>query len=186
MFDTWSRPALVIIVLGVLEFNVLSLYSAYMSTLTIFSGFRRMTRINKPTKFVVLALTATIATLVAISTQYRFNDFFADILNAQIYVLVPWSSINLVDYYLVRRGEYSVTEMYDSRGQYGKFNVPTLVIYILGVASTIPFMDLSFYHSYFARVIGADVSWVPCLLVPGVLYYFANRSLSVESRAVAN
>jgi nucleobase:cation symporter-1, NCS1 family len=186
MFGSWSRPALVIIVLGVLEFNVLSLYSAYMSTVTVFSGFRKMVRIGRLTKLSVLAITAAIATLIGIATQYHFNDYFADILNAQIYVLVPWSSINLVDYYLIRKGEYSVAEMYDSRGQYGTFNLSTLLIYCLGIASTLPFMDLSFYHSYFARMIGADVSWIPSLLVPGILYYAANRSLSPGSQAVAN
>ncbi|SAK80134.1 transport-related, membrane protein [Caballeronia hypogeia] len=186
MFGGWSRPALVIIVLGVLEFNVLSLYSAYMSTVTIFSGFRKMTRVGKLTKFSVLAVTAAIATVIGIGTQYHFNDYFADILNAQIYVLVPWSSINLVDYYLVRRGDYSVTEMYDSRGQYGKFNLSTIAIYCLGIASTLPFMDLSFYHSYFAKIIGADVSWIPSLLVPGILYYVANRGVSMESQALTS
>jgi nucleobase:cation symporter-1, NCS1 family len=186
MFGSWSRPALVIIVLGVLEFNVLSLYSAYMSTVTIFSGFRRMTRVGNLTKFTVLSVTAAIATVIAVGTQYHFNDYFADILNAQIYVLVPWSSINLVDYYLVRKGDYSVREMYDSRGQYGKFNVTTLAIYCLGIASTIPFMDVSFYHSYFAKLIGADVSWIPSLLVPGIAYYFANRGLSSKSGRAAD
>ncbi|MDR5824615.1 cytosine permease [Caballeronia sp. LZ043] len=186
IFGHWPRPALVIIVLGVLEFNVLSLYSAYMSTVTIFSGFRKMTRVGKLVKFSVLAVTAAVATVIAIGTQYHFNDYFADILNAQIYVLVPWSSINQVDYYLVRRGDYSVTEMYDSRGRYGKFNLSTLAIYCLGIASTLPFMDLSFYHSYFAKIIGADVSWIPSLLVPGILYYVVNRGLLIESRAVAN
>ena len=186
MFGSWSRPALVVIVLGVLEFNVLSLYSAYMSSVTIVSGFRKMMRIGRLTKFTVLAVTAVIATLIGIATQYHFNDYFADILNAQIYVLVPWSSINLVDYYLILKGEYSVTEMYDARGQYGKFNGSTLLIYGLGIASTLPFMDLSFYHSYFARLIGADVSWIPSLLVPGILYYVANRGMSMDARAMAN
>lgn len=186
MFGGWSRPALIIIVLGVLLFNVLSLYSAYMSSVTIFSGFHKMTRVGKLMKFSVLAVTAAIATVIAIGTQYHFNDYFVDILNAQIYVLVPWSSINLVDYYLVRKGDYSVTEMYDARGRYGKFNMSTLAIYCLGIASTLPFMDLSFYHSYFAKMIGADVSWIPSLLVPGILYYVMNRRLSMESRALAN
>ncbi|KAF1028225.1 MAG: hypothetical protein GAK40_00954 [Burkholderia plantarii] len=86
-------------------------------------------------------------------------------------MLVPWSSINLVDYYLVRRGRYAVEAMYDPKGQYGTFNVQTIVIYCVGIASTIPFMDVSFYHSYFARMIGADVSWIPSLIVPGALYY---------------
>ncbi len=171
LFGAWARPALIVIVLGVLVFNVLSLYSAYMSSVTIFSGFRSMTRIRRSTKFGVLFLLFAVSTWIAIATQYHFSDYFADILNAQIYVLVPWSSINLVDYYLVRRGAYSVKDMYDARGHYGTFNYKTIAIYCAGFASTLPFMDLSFYHSYFAKLIGADVSWIPSLLVPGVLYY---------------
>lgn len=173
LFGAWSRPALIVIVLGVLVFNVLSLYSAYMSSVTIFSGFRKMTQIRQSTKFLVLLALFLVSTWIAIATQYHFNDYFADILNAQIYVLVPWSSINLVDFYLVRHGRYSVEDIYDARGQYGTFNLKTIAIYCAGIASTIPFMDVSFYHSYFARLIGADVSWIPSLLVPGLLYYFA-------------
>ncbi|MEK6347724.1 MAG: cytosine permease [Burkholderia sp.] len=176
LFGAWSRPALFVIVLGVLVFNVLSLYSSYMSAVTIFTGFRKVSRIRKSTRFVVLALLASLGTWIAIGTQYHFSDYFSDILNAQIYVLVPWSSINLVDYYLVRRGRYSVPDMYDPQGRYGAFNTQTIVIYCLGIASTIPFMDLSFYHSYFARIIGADVSWIPSLIVPGALYWLAASS----------
>ncbi|HKR40534.1 MAG TPA: cytosine permease [Paraburkholderia sp.] len=170
-FGPWAKPALFIIVLGVLVFNVLSLYSAYMSSVTIFSGFGKVSHIRKSTKFIVLALLCALATWIAIATQYHFSDYFADILNAQIYVLVPWSSINLVDYYLVRRGEYSVEDMYNPDGQYGTFNLQTILIYCVGIASTIPFMDLSFYHSYFAHLIGADISWIPSLIVPGALYF---------------
>jgi NCS1 family nucleobase:cation symporter-1 len=186
LFGTWSKPALIIIVLGVLEINVLNLYSSYMSTATIFTGFREMTRIGRGMKFFVMALAAIVATLIAVSTQYHFNDYFSDILNAQIYVMVPWSSINLVDYYLVRKGNYSVREMYDANGQYGKYNMTTILIFCAGMASSIPFMDVSFYHSYFAQIIGADVSWIPCLLIPGALYYMANRSRMPQLRATAN
>jgi NCS1 family nucleobase:cation symporter-1 len=175
LFAGWGRPALVIIVLGVLEINVLNLYSAYMSTTTIFTGFKGMARVSKGMKFFIMALIAVIATAIAMGTQYHFNDYFSDILVAQIYVLVPWSSINLVDYYLIRKGKYSVPDMYNENGIYGKYNWSTLAIFAVAIAVQIPFMDMSFYHSYFAKLIGADVSWIPSLLVPGVLYYLTNR-----------
>ncbi|MBN3853998.1 cytosine permease [Paraburkholderia sp. Ac-20340] len=175
LFAGWSRPALIIIVLGVLEINVLNLYSAYMSTTTIFTGFKGMSRVSKTMKFTIMALIAIVATAIAIGTQYHFNDYFSDILVAQIYVLVPWSSINLVDYYLVRKGRYSVPDMYNENGIYGKYNWSTLTIFLVAVLVQVPFMDMSFYHSYFAKLIGADVSWIPSLLVPGALYYFVNR-----------
>lgn len=175
LFGPWSKIAMVIVVLGVIEINSLNLYSAYMSGMTIVTGMRGMTRISRKTKFIAMALTAAAATWIAVKTQYNFFNYFSDILIAQVYFLVPWSSINLTDFYLVRKGKYAVTDMYDVSGQYGRYNVSTMVIYLLGVLSTIPFMDMSFYHSYFAQVIGSDQSWIPALVVPATLYYFWNR-----------
>ncbi|MFG6206123.1 purine-cytosine permease family protein [Pseudomonas retamae] len=188
-FGPWGKVAMVIVVLGVLEINSLNLYSAYMSAMTIFSGMRGMTRISRKTKFIAMGLSAVAATVIAIATQYDFNAYFADILIAQVYFLVPWSSINLADYYLVKKGKYVVEDMYSADGIYGKYNVSTMVIFLIGVASTVPFMDMSFYHSYFAKMIGADVSWVPALIVPAVLYvgyarYKTNRpSVAVRQPA---
>ncbi|MCO6060445.1 cytosine permease [Pseudomonas sp. MOB-449] len=174
-FGPWANYALIVVVIGVLEVNVLNLYSAYMSSATIFSGFKTMKTISNKTKFATMAITALVASLIAVATQYDFNAYFADILIAQIYFLVPWSSINLVDYYLTRKGHYKVTDLYNVDGQYGKYNYSTLAIYFIGIACCIPFMELSFYHSYLAQLIGTDVSWVPALIVPGALYYFYNR-----------
>lgn len=174
-FGPWASYALVVVVIGVLEVNVLNLYSAYMSSVTIFSGFRTMKTISNRIKLATMAITALVASLIAVATQYDFNAYFADILIAQVYLLVPWSSINLVDYYLTRKGRYTVQDLYNVDGQYGKYNYATLVIYLIGFCSCIPFMELSFYRSPLAELIGTDVSWVPSLIVPGVLYYFYNR-----------
>ncbi|WP_243054925.1 cytosine permease [Pseudomonas sp. BP01] len=174
-FGDYSKLALIIVVIGVLEINVLNLYSAYMSSATIFSGFKKMKSVGNGTKFLVMAATAAVATVIAIKTQYNFNAYFADILIAQVYFLVPWSAINLVDFYFTRSGHYDVRAMFDVDGEYGKTNYTTVAIYILGVLSCIPFMEVSFYRSHFAEVIGTDISWVPALLVPGALYFFANR-----------
>ncbi|WP_111895451.1 purine-cytosine permease family protein [Acinetobacter sp. MB5] len=176
LFGPWSKVAMVVIVMGVIEINSLNLYSAYMSGITMVSGIHGMQRISRKVKFVAMGLTALVATLIAIKTQYNFNAYFSDILIAQIYFLVPWSAINLADYYLVRKGQYSVPDMYDVNGQYGKYNVSTMVIYLIGVLSTVPFMDLSFYHSYFAQVFGSDQSWIPALIIPAALYYFWNKN----------
>ncbi|KSW22213.1 MULTISPECIES: cytosine permease [unclassified Pseudomonas] len=174
-FGPWSKVAMVVVVLGVIEINSLNLYSAYMSGMTIFTGMRGMTRISRGTKFIAMGLTAIAATWIAVQTQYNFFAYFSDILIAQVYFLVPWSAINLADFYLVRKGKYAVDDMYNVDGQYGKYNISTMVIYLLGVLSTLPFMDMSFYHSYFAQILGSDQSWIPALIVPAGLYYWWNR-----------
>jgi len=39
----------------------------------------------------------------------------------------------------------------------------------------IPFVELSFYHGFVARMIDADIAWVISLVVPGALYVFFMR-----------
>jgi NCS1 family nucleobase:cation symporter-1 len=173
LFGRASTTAFWVIIVGVLQINVLNLYSAFMSSTTIFTGWRRMNVVSHRAKFVAMALIAVLATLIALATQYRFDEYFSDILIAQIYVLVPWSSINLVDYYFIRKGFYSVPDIFDADGIYGSKNWATLGIFLLAVAVQVPFMQLSFYTGPIARLIGADVAWIPALLVPGVLYYLA-------------
>jgi NCS1 family nucleobase:cation symporter-1 len=176
LFGGYSKPALSFIVLGVLEINVLQVYSAYMSATAIFTGFSGAREITHKTKSLVMALVTIIATAIALATQYRFNDYFADILIAQIYFLVPWSSINLVDYYFVKHGDYSVKAMFDSKGIYGRFNLRTIAIYGFAVLVQVPFMDLSFYRGPVASAVGSDIAWIPALVVPGSLYYWFARS----------
>jgi NCS1 family nucleobase:cation symporter-1 len=102
LFPAGRWIAYVVIILGVLEVNVLNIYSAYMSGTTIFTGFKGVARISKRWKFVIMGIMASIATIIAIATQYNFAAYFSDILVAQIYFIIPWSAINLCDFYMVR------------------------------------------------------------------------------------
>lgn len=176
LFPGYEQLAYFVIIIGVLEWNVMNLYSSYMSTTTIFTGFKGTARIGKLAKFVIMAVVAVIVTWIAIAAQYNFGAYFSDILIGQVYVLVPWSAINLADYYWIRKGRYSVAAMYDVNGIYGKVNWNTLGIYAVAVVIQIPFMELSFYKGPMAQLIGTDISWLPALVVPGVLYYFVNRN----------
>lgn len=167
----YGRPiASAIIALGVLESSVMNLYSGYMSTMTIVSGLHRMSRIGRPLKLAVLCALMAISTLVSVLAQSNFDAYFADVLSAMIYLLVPWSAINLVDYYVIRKGAYVIADMYDIDGQYGAYRWKTIIVYLAGIAAQVPFMGLSFYKGVAEMALGSDFSWVPGLVVPAVLY----------------
>lgn len=159
-----------LIVFGVFQAGVMNLYSAYMSTSTIFTGFRNEARMGKGTKFVIMALVIGLATTIAILSQKNFHRYFGDMLDVMVYVLVPWSAINLADYYYVRKARYSVADMFDLDGLYGRFNWSTIAIYFAAIAVQIPFIRLTFYIGPVAEALGADIAWLPGLLVPTFLY----------------
>ncbi len=168
----WIR---VLIAVGVLQGNVMNLYSAYMSSATIFTGVRGMSRLGIKTKFLSMCLLIAVATLIAVLAQYRFDLYFGDMLSAMIYILIPWSSINLTDYYYVRKGRYEISDLFRIHGIYGRYRWKVIGVYLAGIALQIPFMQLSFFTGSLAKLLGADVAWVPGLIVPAILYAWVER-----------
>jgi nucleobase:cation symporter-1, NCS1 family len=175
LFGSAAFAVRILIAVGVLQGNVMNLYSAYMSSATIFTGVHGMTRLGTRAKFVLMSIIILVATLIAILAQYRFDVYFGDMLSAMIYLLVPWSSINLTDYYLVRRGTYSIPDLFRADGIYGRFRWNVIAAYLVSIALQIPFVELSFYTGPTARLLGADIAWVPGLVTAGVLYYVIER-----------
>lgn len=184
LFGPWAPLALGVIALGVIQYNVLCLYSAYMSAVTIFGAFGELRRVTSSAKALIMAVLTVAATLIAIATQYRFDTFFADILIGQLYLLIPWSAINLADYYWVCRGQYEVGELYNAKGRYGRFNRRTLAVYAVSIIGTIPFMKLSFYTGFVANWLGADISWAVGLVLAGALYCMVNSQPAAKSAAL--
>jgi nucleobase:cation symporter-1, NCS1 family len=159
-----------LIAFNLLQVNVMNLYSAFMSSTTIVTSLRSMTQISLRAKLALLTALMTVATAIAIVTQDNFAVHFSDLLSTLVYVLIPWSAINLADYYVVQRGSYAIEEMFSLSGLYGSYNWKSIGIYLLGIVVQIPFWSLSFYEGPAARLIGADVSWIPGLLLPAILY----------------
>lgn len=171
-----ARPlAQVLLVVAVIYGNVMNLYSAYMSSCTIFSGFHGTSRVGAGFKAAVMSATMAAAVAVCLGSNGNFQGYFGNILSAMIYMLVPWSAINLADYYLVRKGVYDIGAMYDIHGLYGAYRWRTIAVFLIGITAQGPFMDFSFYQGWMTQRIGADVAWVPGFLLPAVLYTLVER-----------
>lgn len=100
-------------------------------------------------------------------------------LSLMLFLLVPWTAVNLTDYFLVRKGDYSVADILDKNGVYGRWSARGLVAYGAGFASMIPFAVLPFYVGPVAALIGdIDISFLVGLVVASACYYFwPNRSV---------
>jgi nucleobase:cation symporter-1, NCS1 family len=183
LFPGHERVILILVLVGVIEINALNFYSAFIAAVTIFSGFRGMPSVSVGLKFVIVSLVCLVATVIAAGTQYHFDDYFADILNAQIYVLVPWSSINLVDYYYVKRGKYRIEEFFKANSIYGRVNGIAAVAFFAAVVCEIPFVSLSFYKGPIANWLGVDVAFVPALILSGLIYGYLMRAKSEKVRS---
>ena len=98
-----------------------------------------------------------------------------------LYLLVPWTAVNLTDYFFVRRGHYVIADLFTPNGIYGAWAWRGLVAFIAGVIAEIPFMDLPFFVGPAAKAMGeVDIAFLVGLLVSGAVYVALTRSLDVS------
>lgn len=168
--------ALLLIFLGLTAAVCENVYGVYTTTMATISpdGTKLSPRITRP---LVAGIVAVAGGFIEAAISAHFLTDLTNFLSFILYLLVPWTAINLVDYYLVRRGKYDVGQILDRHGKYGRFTWPAIAIYLVATAVQIPFMDTSIYEGPVASHLlgGGDIAWIVGLTTAGGLYYAACR-----------
>lgn len=162
-------------------------YCSALGVATMFDSIRPVKPTRKLRVSIILGL-LVIWVVVTLSMSDDHTTLINDMLAILLYLLVPWTSVNLVDFFFVRKGHYAITEIFNRDGIYGSWNWRGLTSYFVALACCIPFAKLSFYTSPGAAAFdGIDTAWIVGLLVGGILYYVLSRSmdLQVEQAAIA-
>ncbi|GLW10177.1 transporter membrane subunit [Microtetraspora sp. NBRC 13810] len=176
LFSGFGTFVVLISVPALVSIMAVNAYGAMLTSVSGIDGFRpvRATVKARVIGVVAVSVIAYVATL-AIPDDYlsSFNDFVL----LMLYFLVPWTAVNLVDFYFVRHGRYAITEIFNPDGLYGRWAWRGLVAYWAGLAAMVPFFATTFYTGPIAAAIGgADVSFLVGLVVSGGLYYlFSSR-----------
>jgi NCS1 family nucleobase:cation symporter-1 len=98
-----------------------------------------------------------------------------------LYLFIPWTAVNLVDYYVVRRGHYAVEEIFKPHGIYGRWGWRGIAAYSIGFAAMIPFFSTPSFTGRSPTRWSADLSLFIGLPVAGGLYLLFARSIDVEA-----
>jgi NCS1 family nucleobase:cation symporter-1 len=168
----------IIVLLGVFAINTLNLYGAFMSATTTLSAIVKM-KVGSATRVWFVVGTAVVGTLVAVLGYGNFVENFENFILFLAYFLIPWTAINLVDFYWIRRERYHLPSIFDPNGIYGRWAWRALVAYGVGILVEIPFMSTSFYTGpMVAPLGGADISWILGLIVSGGLYAILGRAIT--------
>lgn len=156
--------------------NAAELYSGVMCALTaVNSTFRRV--VTSRTRVVTTLVCGIIATAAALAGESDFVTMFQNFVTILLYVLIPWSAINLVDYFIIRKGEYAVDELFQrDGGRYGRWNAIGLSTYAVGIVVQIPFMVTPMFTGPLAEPLGyIDVAWILGFIVSGLVYLILTR-----------
>jgi purine-cytosine permease-like protein len=130
---------------------------------------------------VTISFTAALSLVVALISSESFLTNFENFLLLILYLFIPWTAVNLIDYYVVRRGHYAVEEIFKPRGIYGRWGWRGILAYAIGFACMVPFFSTPSFTGPIAKAMdGADLSLFVGLPIAGGLYLLFARSIDVE------
>jgi purine-cytosine permease-like protein len=172
--------------------------NAYGGMLTVLTGvdsFKTLktSRVWRAGTVVVLAaIWYALGQAISSSGSETAVSAVLDSLTLMLYLLVPWTALNLVDFFFVRRGHYAITDIFRPDGVYGTWAWRGLTAYAVGFAAEIPFMVLPpigglHYTGYFPSHVtdGVDYAWLVGLIVSGLVYLVLSRSLDLTAEQAA-
>ncbi len=161
-------------------------YGAMLSTATAIDSVRPISP-TRPLRVITIVVLAVIWALAGISFGGDAISALFNSLILMLYLLVPWTAINLVDYFFVRRGRYAILDIFDPTGIYGRWGRRGLLAFALGLISMAPFFVIPgvFTGPAASALGGTDISAVVGLAVSALLYFALTRSLDLGGEQAA-
>lgn len=168
--------------------------NAYSAMLTVVTGADSLRAIRPTAGLRVGVIVVLAAGWLALSLALTdsVGALFTS-LTLMLYLLTPWTAVNLVDFFLVRRERYAITDLFTPRGIYGSWGREGLIAYALGLVAMAPFMVLQFTDSVgFVGPVaeamdGIDIAFIVGLVVGSASYVLLMRrvDLVAEEPAIA-
>ena len=181
IFQGFGSIVLVFATLGLVSVTALNMYGGSLTLISAIDSLKKV-RPTVMVRVITIAFTALLSLLGALAASEDFLANFENFLLLVLYLFIPWTSVNLVDYFVVRRGHYAIAEIFDPHGMYGRWGWRGIVSYLVGFLVMVPFFSTGQFTGFVADAMGgADLSLFVGLPVAGVLYYLLGRSIDVAA-----
>jgi purine-cytosine permease-like protein len=187
VFDGFGVIVLLVGVVGMVGVTAVNIYGGSLAAIGVADSVRQV----KPTvtlRLLGIGVITLIATVVALIITDDFLASYNNFLLLLLYSLTPWTAVNLVDYYFVRKGHYSIREIFNPNGMYGRWGMAGLVAYFGGLLAMVPFFSTAIYTGPIASALGGvDIAMFIGLPVSAILYLVLSRGIdpAVEERLAA-
>jgi purine-cytosine permease-like protein len=165
--------------------------NAYSSMLTFLTTLDSIRPLHPTRRWRVVVIGGVTLVWVAVALSFGTNviSYVNAMLVIMLYFLMPWTAVNLIDYFLLRKGRYSILDLCRPNGIYGAWGARGLIAYGVGFAASVPFFVVpDVYTGPVAdRLGGVDIGWLVSLSVAGLTYLLLSRRFDQrsESQAVA-
>jgi len=157
--------------------NSVNVYCSVLCVLTLAETVRKGWQPLLQARLVTTVALHVVGLALALAAASSFATSYFNFLSILLYILIPWSAVNLVDYYLVRHSDYAVDEFFAADGgRYGRYNAGALLVFVCGVLVQLPFMETTLYEGPIAKALGGvDLAWLVGLTFSGVMYLVLAR-----------
>jgi NCS1 nucleoside transporter family len=187
IYPGFGKVLLIGALLGLVTISTLNFYGASLTLLSVADTLKPLKSTVRK-RLASLAVAFIASTAIALASSSSFGSRFADLLAVLLYLFTPWTAINLIDFYIVRKGHYSIREIFNPNGMYGRWNWRGLLAYAVGFAAMIPFFSTDEWRGPIAQALGgADIAMLIGLPVSAGVYLWAYRSFDLpeEERRAA-
>jgi purine-cytosine permease-like protein len=181
LFSGFGDIAVACLLIGLLAVMAINAYGGSLSMISIADSFGKIT----PTKALRVATIIAMGVIVWGISQFvgeaNFNKFYGNVLIFLAYIFTPWTAINLVDFFFVRRGVYVISEIFNPNGIYGRWGWRGLTAYLVGLAAMVPFFVTTPFTGWAAKSLSSvDYSMFIGLPVAGLVYLALCRNLDLR------
>ena len=163
-------------------------YSAMLTLATMVDSIRSV-QPARTMRIVLIAVITLLWSWVAISLSGNAIGYVNEMLVMMLYFLMPWTAVNLIDYFFLRRGRYSIPDLFIPHGLYGAWGGRGLIAYAIGFIASIPFFVVPNVYTgeAAARLGGVDLGWLVSIATASAAYLALSWRFdpAAESAAIA-
>ncbi len=179
-----GKWALVMMAVSLVDAGAFNAYTGAFQVLAIGNMWRRLKPESVLVRVIPFAAVMAAGVVIALLGWQQFVNNLTNFLYVLLVIFIPWSAVNITDYFLVRHGNYDVASFFTARGRYPLFAWRGLLAYAAGLAAEWPFVSQPDYTGpLVSKLGGADISWIVGWIIPAALYLLLARVGSSQAAA---
>ena len=169
--------ALVIMALSLINACTFNAYTGAFQVLAFGNMWHRFKSLSVTLRIIPFLCVMAAGAAVAFLGYKSFVTNLSNFLDVLLVIFIPWSAVNLTDYFLVRHAHYDVASFFTPDGSYGKFAWRGLLAYAIGLAVEWPFVSQPDYTGPLVKPLGgADISWLVGWFTSALIYLLLMRT----------
>jgi nucleobase:cation symporter-1, NCS1 family len=176
--------ALVVMAFSLVNAGTFNAYTGAFQVLAFGNMWRRFKSVSVLVRLIPFCCVMALGVVVALAGYRSFVTNLSNFLDVLLVLFIPWSAVNLADYFVVRRASYDVGAFFLPGGTYGNIAWRGLLAYAIGLAAEWPFVSQPDYTGPLVKALGgADISWLVGWFVSAAVYLLLMRHPSAADHA---